>query len=244
MSESQFSVNHLSVKELRQIFSKIRLSKTKPIHNCPCWLWTGAKSQAGYGWVQMNRKRIPTHRLLYAFVFGSIPKGVKEKHVDHLCNTKNCVNPVHLLCVSPRENILRGSNPAAINASRINCHHGHPLEIISNDNHRRRRSCKTCSEIYLAGYYQRPDVIERRKRQSHERWLKKRAIKLASQEANKEQIEQERLKRKADRAANSAAYNRKMRKLNPERYREYERKKRQKRKEQAHQNFHPIPKDA
>lgn len=64
-----------------------------------CWLWTAAKTRAGYGmfWFGTRSddkpKYLYVHRLSYEHHKGPIPEGLM---LDHLCSTRNCVNPDHL----------------------------------------------------------------------------------------------------------------------------------------------------
>ncbi len=65
-----------------------------------CWLWmTGVSS--GYGHFEWKGKHNVAHRLVYELLVGSIPR--PELH--HLCGQKICVNPLHLLPVTHKENM-------------------------------------------------------------------------------------------------------------------------------------------
>lgn len=71
-----------------------------------CWLWTAAKTRDGYGTFNSPRpfKTNLAHRLTFLDNGGVIEDGFT---LDHLCRTKNCVNPAHLESVSRRVNIQR-----------------------------------------------------------------------------------------------------------------------------------------
>lgn len=77
----------------------------------PCWLWTGARSNTGYGNIEVDGKCLATHRVSYALTYGSIPEGMV---LDHLCSRRACGNPLHLDPVTQRENVRRGPSPVGV----------------------------------------------------------------------------------------------------------------------------------
>lgn len=127
-------------------------------HEGGCWLWQSA-TRYGYGVFSLGRrsgKRIMAHRYSYLTLVGEIPNGLQ---LDHLCRVRNCVNPAHLEPVTPKENVLRGEGPSALQSRRMDCIHGHPL---SGDNlyitPKGKRRCKTCrseamKRLSATGYF-------------------------------------------------------------------------------------------
>ena len=105
-----------------------------------CWRWT-ASLRHGYGQVSWRRVPTPAHRVAYQLLVGPIPEGL---YIDHLCRNPSCVNPAHMEPVSHRENILRGSNPAAQNARKTHCIRGHPFNEINTAYEKKGRRCRTC----------------------------------------------------------------------------------------------------
>lgn len=73
-----------------------RVNKTES-----CWLWTGAKTSAGYGDVVFQRKHILAHRFSWALQNGEIPKGLLALH---RCDTPLCVRPDHLFLGTDADN--------------------------------------------------------------------------------------------------------------------------------------------
>ncbi|WP_100505701.1 HNH endonuclease signature motif containing protein [Mycobacteroides abscessus] len=68
-----------------------------------CWLWTGAKNDAGYGQISVGGKMVYAHRLSLEMSTGStIPPGMD---VDHMCHTRHCVNPNHLRLATRKQNL-------------------------------------------------------------------------------------------------------------------------------------------
>lgn len=95
-------------KYVERVYSRIH-----PEPNTGCWLWGGAHSQTGYGFVRFPADGVNkiqnAHRVVYMIEKGPIPKGLC---LDHLCRNPACVNPDHLEVVTYSENINRGRSPA------------------------------------------------------------------------------------------------------------------------------------
>lgn len=89
-----------------------------------CWLWSGAKDGAGYGFCRAGGKQYRAHR--YAMMLAQDGAPIPNGHVVcHKCDNPSCVRPGHLFIATQIENIadrdrkgrqasLRGeSNPRA-----------------------------------------------------------------------------------------------------------------------------------
>jgi len=130
-----------------------------------CWVWQGGKDAQGYGALTVKiadrKRRVKTHRLMYAHAKGGIPEG---RVLDHLCRNPSCCNPDHLEAVTQRENLLRGNNLAARRAAQTHCKWGHEFtpENTYRD-HLQRRVCRTCrAELDAKRYAKRKQQQERR----------------------------------------------------------------------------------
>lgn len=73
----------------------------------PCWIWTGATDDAGYGRSTTGSKGRTglAHRIAFELLIGPIPEHLP--HIDHLCRVTSCVNPAHLEPVTQAENNRR-----------------------------------------------------------------------------------------------------------------------------------------
>ncbi|WP_430754628.1 HNH endonuclease signature motif containing protein [Micrococcus luteus] len=73
-----------------------------------CFIWTGALAKNGYGYMSVNNKVQPVHRLAYLASHGFIPDG---QDIDHVCFNRACVEPSHLRAVTRKQNMehLRGA---------------------------------------------------------------------------------------------------------------------------------------
>jgi hypothetical protein len=108
-----------------------------------CLLWTAATSAGRYGAFWHSGKLYKAHRWIYENVVGPIPAGLV---IDHICRNGLCVAVEHLRVVTQRENVLCGEAPAARQARRTHCIHGHELagENLYLNPDGRKRECKTC----------------------------------------------------------------------------------------------------
>jgi hypothetical protein len=70
----------------------------------PCWTWSRALNDKGYGVVSRNGRLIGAHRFVYEALIEPVPEGLE---LDHLCFNSACVNPDHLEPVTHLVNMRR-----------------------------------------------------------------------------------------------------------------------------------------
>jgi hypothetical protein len=135
-----------------------------------CWLWTAARTGAGYGAFSLGRKRdgdALAHRVAYQMRYGSIPEGLT---IDHLCRVRHCVNPAHLEVVSMAENLRRGYSPWAINGRKTHCKRGHEFTEENTRHYKGQRHCRKCASWHQRWRYAAdPELYREKSRRYKER---------------------------------------------------------------------------
>jgi len=83
-------------------------------------------------------------------------------HIDHLCKTRNCINPVHLEAVTPLENARRSRG--VFNSDPNDCINGHKLKGYNlirrkEPNGLVRRLCRDCINATKRKNYKKKQSI-------------------------------------------------------------------------------------
>lgn len=129
----------------------------KEVSTDDCWLYAKPDNNLGYGKFEVDGVHYRAHRVMYEAYKGEIPKGL---HIDHLCRVPPCINPDHLEAVTPRENILRGISPVAINAKKTHCIHGHKFNKQNTSFIWSGRRCKECNRLVQQRHRDRIKLIK------------------------------------------------------------------------------------
>jgi hypothetical protein len=80
-----------------------KVDKNGPLfEGTPCWVWTGAKSNRGYGAIYYQGADCPAHRV--SMELHGVPVDASRFVVDHRCKNIACVNPAHLRVCTQVEN--------------------------------------------------------------------------------------------------------------------------------------------
>lgn len=127
------------LRTLDEVVSHFAVDEATGCHN-----WTGPLDAYGYGRASFQAKGHKAHRLAYEAARGPIPEGLE---MDHLCRNRRCINPDHLEPVTRSENLRRGNGPAAQNARKTHCKHGHEFTAENTRQVAKGRRCATCARI-------------------------------------------------------------------------------------------------
>lgn len=124
--------NTMRLSQMQAILAKATEDK-----ETGCWLVPAGAD--GYGInVRLNGKTSRPHRAVYEFLFGPAPEGLQ---MDHLCRTRNCVNPMHMEPVTSGENTRRG---VSANREKTHCPQGHPYDRVKKGRTHDSRACSIC----------------------------------------------------------------------------------------------------
>ena len=68
-----------------------------------CWEWTWGVATTGYGRIRVGGKLRGAHRVSYSWFWSWDDKPVpRSLVVHHICENKLCVNPGHLMVMTPK----------------------------------------------------------------------------------------------------------------------------------------------
>lgn len=81
-----------------------------------CWEWTGAKNEAGYGYIRVGDRVRRAHCVIYETLVGPIPDGYE---IAHSCWNRACVRLAHLEPLPPTEHRARDADVRAMAKARV-----------------------------------------------------------------------------------------------------------------------------
>lgn len=119
-----------------------------------CWIWNGGRTTSTKYGCYVSRS---AHRVFYEVYKGQVPK---DWHVHHLCHTRLCVNPEHLLAIDRREH-----NKLHRQLERKTCKHGHKMNsgniYVTKAGH---WQCMTCNRLRQNRYNKERNLPRTNKR--------------------------------------------------------------------------------
>jgi hypothetical protein len=131
-------------------------SKSIPVPEAGCWIWTGGVGGNGYGRdpIGVNGRPVEAHRSSFIAFHGNIPSGLC---ICHRCDTPTCVNPDHLFAGTRSENMRdmyrkgrRYGRSLAITDTR--CGHGHDLTGPNGYHWQDKVRCRECNRVAREKY--------------------------------------------------------------------------------------------
>lgn len=109
--------------------------------------------RTGYLRKSRHNKVYYAHRLAYSDANGGIPEGY---HIHHLCDNKVCINPTHLIALTPDDHRALHTKPKSLEtlAKKVECKLGHPLD----GRNKIQRFCLTCKHEAQRRYLMRKEL--------------------------------------------------------------------------------------
>jgi hypothetical protein len=153
---------HFGVRDIpgRRFVRHVDMGGPLPDHDDvegPCWPWTGAVNDRGYGVFREGPGRVMyAHVWAAEHAYAPAPPGYEWDHACHhhqhctggpTCRHRRCVNPAHLRLQTSRQNTLAGVGPTAANARKTRCSRRHPLtgaNVYTPPSRPWERQCRTC----------------------------------------------------------------------------------------------------
>jgi hypothetical protein len=80
-----------------------------PEPNTGCYLWCGRINNRGYGMVSMCSRSLLAHRCAYRLTIEDVGA---DMDVHHVCGNPACINPRHLVSLTPEQHRLVHSGAA------------------------------------------------------------------------------------------------------------------------------------
>jgi len=136
-----------------EVFRQRFLARVEKTH-C-CWLWTGGRSNKGYGMVWFNGHNVAAHRVAYILFVGEIEP---EMEIDHTCANRRC-GCDNRLCVrwtdhlEPVTGIENKWRAPSFGAYKTHCLRGHeytPENTITKQSG--GRNCRECMRAHWNRY--------------------------------------------------------------------------------------------
>lgn len=96
----------------------------------PCWLWTAATFDNGYGAFRLGGKQRRAHVVSHEWHVGPVPTGLS---VLHHCDIRRCIRSEHLFTGTQKDNIQDAVSKQRMASGRRNGMHTQGLAILTDD---------------------------------------------------------------------------------------------------------------
>ncbi len=155
------------------IFMK-RLMEKVTINENGCWLVNQSLDPDGYHITSYKGKSQRCHRIVYELTHGKIPDDLVCDHYH--CDTRNCMNPDHMMITTSKENTQRG---ISYNRNKTHCIKGHEFtEQNTWYEHNGYRHCRKCRyESNKRWRPKRQEWQQKNKDKLHEYYIKQQVKK-------------------------------------------------------------------
>jgi hypothetical protein len=130
-------------QESYKALSRRLATKIRPDEN-GCWIWIAGRCHYGYGALSVGGKTRRAHRYVYQVLAGRIPD---RYELHHVCEVRECVNPMHLEPLSPREHraLQRGKPRNYKPPRKERCVNGHVYDEANTSVRKNGHYfCRTC----------------------------------------------------------------------------------------------------
>lgn len=96
--------------------------------NAPCWVWIGCPSRDRHVQVNVNGRMEYAHRWAYK-LFQS--NDIDNKVIMHTCDNPRCVNPIHLIVGTQKDNIQDAVKKGRVSRTHQPCKEKHPCHKLT-----------------------------------------------------------------------------------------------------------------
>ena len=122
-----------------------------------CWTWSSGLYPNGYGKFKLatgtpGGRAVLAHRWIYQHYYGEI-----KNVINHICEIKNCVNPLHLDDVTQLENVRYSLSDYCLRGHNLN---DEDVYVEKNG----KRHCQKCVSVRLGKTPSNGDIGEKEER--------------------------------------------------------------------------------
>jgi transposase len=136
----------MSTDEVERAKARVWGKTFRPDGDDGCWLYAGYRMKNGYATTLWDGTKRLAHRVSYALAFGETPG---DRQINHKCDTRNCLQPKHLLLGTAKENTADMHERRRANKNMTQEQSDQLIEYIAQD-----YAFTTMTEMQIADKYQ------------------------------------------------------------------------------------------